>query len=175
MHSVFRIQQIKRIDENNRIWQVELTLTRDNNEYLRQLTEHIHEETFPNAKGWYQLGSLLFNMGQLDKAQQVYQVLLEEASSDSEKAFIYHQLELAKDYQGNYKEAVAFHETALEICQRNFPSNHPDLATSYNSIGLVYDKTGNYSKALYISQHSLPANHPDHQALEKRIQILNKL
>ncbi|CAF1942692.1 unnamed protein product [Rotaria magnacalcarata] len=48
-----------------------------------------------------------------------------------------------------------------------FPSNHPDLTTSYNNIGLVYDKIGEYSKALSsyersfeIKKITLLLNHP---------------
>ncbi|CAF1692108.1 unnamed protein product, partial [Adineta ricciae] len=46
--------------------------------------------------------------------------------------------------------------------------NHPDLASSYNNIGMVYSDMGDYSKALEyyerastIQQQSLPPNHPD--------------
>ena len=54
-----------------------------------------------------------------------------------------------------------------EIKQKTLPANHPDLAISYNNIGLVYDKMGEYSKALsyyekaqQIWQKSLPPTHP---------------
>ena len=39
MHSVFRIGEIKQIDNNNRLWQVDLTLTSDNDPQLHALTE----------------------------------------------------------------------------------------------------------------------------------------
>ena len=45
MHTVFRIGEIKQIDENKSLYQVELTLTSDNDPQLRILTEHIREET----------------------------------------------------------------------------------------------------------------------------------
>ena len=35
------------------------------------------------------------------------------------------------------------------------PPNHPDLATSYNNIGLVYDRMGEYEKALASYERSL--------------------
>jgi len=46
--------------------------------------------------------------------------------------------------QGKYTEAI----TIYEDYQKLLPSNHPDLATSYNNIGSVYDNMGDYSKAL---------------------------
>jgi tetratricopeptide (TPR) repeat protein len=47
------------------------------------------------------------------------------------------------------------------------PSNHPELTTNYNNIGLLYWHMGEYSKALSfyeraveIGQHALLENHP---------------
>jgi predicted TPR repeat methyltransferase len=79
---------------------VDLTLTGDNDPDLCALANRIREETFPDSEGWHRLGQLLFKMGQPDKAQQVYEVLLEQVSSDSGKASIYFQLGSAKDDQG---------------------------------------------------------------------------
>jgi hypothetical protein len=59
---------------------VELTLTSDNNKDLCVLTERIREE-IPGS-GWYRLG-------QLNKAQEVYQALLNQTTDESEKAPLY--------------------------------------------------------------------------------------
>jgi tetratricopeptide (TPR) repeat protein len=166
MHTVFRIGDITPIGGN--LFQVDLTLTSDNDKDLRMLTDHIREETFPNSSGWYRLGEVLRKMGQSGQAEQVYEVLLEQATSEDEKIAIYHQLGRIKDEQGEYKEAIRFYEKSLEIWQQSLPPNHPSLATSYNNIGLVYSNMGEYSKALSsyekslaIRQQSLPPNHPD--------------
>jgi len=66
---VFRIHAIKQMGKNNRLWQVDLTLTSDNDPELRTLTERMREETFPDVEGWYRLGLILLKMGQSDKAQ----------------------------------------------------------------------------------------------------------
>ena len=54
------------------------------------------------------------------------------------------------------------------IREKSLPATHPDLATSYCNIGLVYNRMGEYSKALSyyekalgIREKSLPATHPD--------------
>jgi tetratricopeptide (TPR) repeat protein len=49
---------------------------------------------------------------------------------------------------GEHMEALAAHEKALEIRQHILPLNHLHVATCYNTIGLVYENTGEYSKAL---------------------------
>ncbi|CAF3807400.1 unnamed protein product [Rotaria sp. Silwood1] len=53
------------------------------------------------------------------------------------------------------------------LIAKYLPPNHPDLATSYNNIGAIYNELQDYSKALLyyeksiqIMQKSLPPNHP---------------
>jgi tetratricopeptide (TPR) repeat protein len=155
--------------ENQRLIQVDLALTGENDDKdLRKLTDRIREETYPDSEGWYRLGLVLRKMGQFQKSQQVYEVLLEQATDEGDKGPIYHLIAWAKDGQGEYKEAITLYEKALEIRQQSLPSNHPDLAMSYNNIGNVCKNMGEYSKALSshekaleIKQQSLPPNHPD--------------
>ena len=97
MQTVFRIGTITPMDGNPRLFQVELTLTGDDDKDLRQLTDYIREETFPDAEGWFRLGLVLLKMGQFDKSEEVYQILLEQTTNESEKAPIYHQIGWAKD------------------------------------------------------------------------------
>ena len=100
MHTVFRIGSIKPMGENPRLVQVELSLTSDNDPDLRTLTDRMREET-KDSTGWDQLGRLLLQMGQLAKAQQIYEIMLQQPSSDdSEKADVYHLLGWVKAGQG---------------------------------------------------------------------------
>ena len=168
MHTVFRIHEIKQMGENNRLWQVDLTLTSDNDQQLRELTEHVREETYPNSKGWHRLGSLLLQMGHPGKAQQVYEIALQPTTDGYEEATIYNQLGSTKKDQGEYTEALKFYEKSLEIGQKTLPAHHPNLATSYSNIGSMYGQMSEHSKALLshkkaleIRQKSLPSDHPD--------------
>jgi preprotein translocase subunit SecA/nephrocystin-3 len=167
MHTVFRIGEVTPMGENHRLVRVELTLTSDNDPDLRRLTDRIREETFPDVDGWYRLGQVLLQMGQSEKAQQVYEILLKQATEESAKAPIYNQLGSTKKDQGEYQEAITFYEKSIEIEEKSIPLRHQNLANSYNNIGLVYDSMGDYSKALSsyekalaIKQQSLPPNHP---------------
>ena len=167
MQTVFRIGDMTSIGGNSRLFQVELTLTGDDDKDLRQLTDCIREGTFPDAEGWYQLGCVLYTMGQFAKCEEVYQILLEQPTNESGKASIYGQIGLAKSSQGQYKEAITFYEKVVEIYKKDLPSNNVSLAVAYNNIGMVYDNMGEYSKALSyyeksleIKQQSLPPSHP---------------
>ncbi|CAF1428831.1 unnamed protein product [Adineta steineri] len=168
MHTIFRIGDIKSMDGNNQLYQVNLSLTNDNDQDLCALTDQIREETFPNSRGWYRLGQLLFKMAQFNKAQEVYEVLLLQTTNESDKAPIYNQLGMIKRNQREYPEALTCYKKSLAIYQKTLPSNHLSLANPYNNIGIVFRNMGDYpkalssyEKALAIRQQSLPSNHPD--------------
>ncbi|CAF1486907.1 unnamed protein product [Adineta steineri] len=166
MHAVFRVNAIKQIDNNDQLYQVELQLTSDDDQQLRILTDRIREEA--SGTEWQRLGVLLLKIGQFNKAEELYKVLLEHTLDEDEKAYYYHQLGYVKNDQGDYKKAIWYYEQGLEIKQKTLPSNHPELATPFNNIGSVYDNMGEYSKALSfyekalgIYQETLPSDHPD--------------
>ncbi|CAF0781237.1 unnamed protein product [Adineta steineri] len=167
MHTVFRIGDTKPMDGNTHLYQVNLTLTNDNDQDLRILSDQIRQETFPDEEGWYRLGQLLIKMGQFTKAQEIYYDLLNQTTDESDKAPLYYQLGWIKYNQGEYQEALSSHEKALTIRQELLRSNHPDLGDSYDRIGMVYDSMGDYPKALSyyekavaIQEQSLLSNHP---------------
>jgi tetratricopeptide (TPR) repeat protein len=168
MHSVFRIGQVKQIEKNNnRLWQVDLTLTGDHDPQLQELTKSMREDT-EGSTGWFRLGLLMIKVAQFDKAQQVFEMILDRTTDEKEKGEIYNCLGWIKNEQGKHTEAITYCEKSLKIRQKILPANHTLLATSYNNIGLVYRNMGEYSKALSyyekaleIDQKTLPANHPD--------------
>jgi hypothetical protein len=92
MHTVFRIDDIIPMDDDHRLFQVNLTLTDDNDKDLRIPTDNIREDSEPDVYGWYRLGSVLLRLGEADKAQQVYEVMLEQATTEGQKAGICHQI-----------------------------------------------------------------------------------
>ncbi|CAF1130426.1 unnamed protein product [Adineta steineri] len=165
MHAVFRINEIKEMGDNHKLYEVKLKVTADDDEQLRQLTGCISKEVGGDT-GWERLGNLLLKTGHFDKAEELYEVLLEQPSSQSDKAHYYHQLGYTKNYQGDYEQAIEYHRKALEIRRKTLPINHPSLSTSYSNIGFVYSNMGEYSKALSfyktafeIEEKALPANH----------------
>jgi tetratricopeptide (TPR) repeat protein len=168
MHSVFRIGQVKQIEKNNnRLWQVDLTLTGDHDPQLQELTKSMQEDT-EGPTGWFRLGRLMMKVAQYDKAEQVFEMILDRTTDEKERGEIYYYLGWIKKDQGKYTEAITYYEKSLKIRQKTLPANHSDLATSDHNIGSVYHKMGEYSKALSyyekaleIRQKSLPANHPD--------------
>ena len=176
MHTVFRIGEITPMDGNDRLFQVQLTLTSDNDKDLRVLTDHIRERTNPESTGWYRLGQVLLDMGQSEKAQQVYEILLGQTTDEFARGRIYERLGVAHYHKGDYQEAIGFYEKSLEMFNKIRPPPSSSLASTYTNIGLVYDAMGDYpkalsshEKALAIDQQSLPPNHPDLAASNNNI------
>ena len=91
MHTVFRIGEVKQIQNNDQLYQVILTLTNSRNKQLSTLTDLLRDET-RGSTGWHRLGMLLIKLGKYDKAEQVYKTLFDLASDPSEKGLLYHQL-----------------------------------------------------------------------------------
>ena len=157
-HTIFRIDRIERIDDEHtdRLWQVNLTLTGNNDHALNELTEHIRQE-LNWTTGWSRLGDTLIKLGESVKAEQLYKILLENSSTSSDKnqaGYYYYQLGLVYINIGEYPKALSLCEQSLEIMKIALPPNHPDLATSYNNIGEVYMNVGEYSKALLSYEKS---------------------
>ncbi|CAF1028499.1 unnamed protein product [Rotaria sordida] len=168
-HTIFRIDQIKQMqdDHTNTLWEVKLTLVGNDNHELNVLTAHLRQE-INWTTGWSRLGGILIQLGEPAKAEQLYQILLEKASSDEDRAEYSHQLGQVYDDMGEYSKALSSYERSLEIWKIALPPNHPDFAQSYNNIGSVYNNMGEYSKALSSYEQSLeirkialPPDHPD--------------
>ncbi|CAF0794183.1 unnamed protein product [Adineta steineri] len=167
MHTVFRVNEIKQMENKTQVYEVELQLTSDDDQQLRVLTDRIREEA-GGGTGWQRLGNLLIRIGQSIKAEELFNVLLEQTSDESERAHYYRQLGNLKIDQGDYEKAIWYNEKTLEVQQKTRLPNHLSLATSYNNIAGVYDQMGEYSKALSyyekaleIEQKILPSNHPE--------------
>ncbi|CAF3302629.1 unnamed protein product [Rotaria socialis] len=167
MHTIFRIDKVQKIKENSEIYQVDLTLTSDDDKQLRELTEFIRKEA-EGSTGWPRLGNLLLAIGHFHKAEELYTTLLQKLSDDCTRANIYNNLGLVKDKLGESKQAVAYFEKSLEIYRKTLTEDHLSLATSYTNLGGAYYHMGDYPKALEfydksfkIKEKTLPPSHLD--------------
>ncbi|CAF2212765.1 unnamed protein product [Rotaria magnacalcarata] len=147
MPTVFRINDIKPSDFNNRIWYVHLSSTSDNDKQLHQLTERMREE-IKGPSALHRLGALMIKLSKFVKAEEVYKILLNRSSDELEKGYMYYQLGHIKDNQQKYDEAHDFYRKALTILLKHLSADHPNIASCYNNIGLVYDNMNEFSKAL---------------------------
>ena len=165
MHTVFRIAEVTKRDGEDHLYEVQLVLTADDDEELRVLTECFNDEL--QEDGWNRIGSLLVQVGQLDKAEQLFRTLLAERPSQVDEVRYYGQLGAIKNAQGEYKKAIDFHEKALDMMKIIFPAGHPSIDTCCHNIGIGHYQLGDYAEALSCyekvldnSGKYLPDNHP---------------
>jgi len=153
MHTVFRIGEMKQIE--NQLWQVDLKLTSDNDRQLTQLTKYMREK-IRGGTGLHRMGALMYKMGEFNKAEEIYTLLLETRSDDlKELAFLHHQLGCINDQKGDLSNALIHYKKSLDINLTNISSDDPLLSPTYSSIGIVLKKQGDLQGALEQFQHAL--------------------
>ena len=132
IHTVFQISDIQKLDNDKPLYQVDLKLTSDDDSHLRNLTDHIRNEV-QESTGWFQIGQLMLKVGHLEQAEELYNELLNNFPSDSDRAHIYQQLSTMKDRHGLYKEEIVSNERSLEIESLNLSKINPPLTTNYKT------------------------------------------
>ncbi|CAF3420436.1 unnamed protein product [Rotaria socialis] len=167
MHTVFRIGNIKPLDDEQRLFEVDLLLTADNDKDFRALTTRLRQEIAPVKEGWDRLGFLLLKMGQHDRAEKVYEVLLAQTTNDIEKSNLNVGLGNVKHSQGKYNEAIRCFKNALKTYNNAFDLKYTTLSAIHNNMGCVYRKMHEYSHALAsyhetlaLQRQSLVSNDP---------------
>ncbi|CAF3099642.1 unnamed protein product [Rotaria sp. Silwood2] len=82
MHTIFRIGSMREIE--NKLWQIDLTLTNNNDQQLKNVTEFIRNE-INDGNRWMLMAGMMINMGKFDKALEIYNTLLETILNGTEK------------------------------------------------------------------------------------------
>ena len=82
MHTIFRIGTVKTIDEKSRLYQVELTLTNNDDLGFCVLTDYIRKQT-EGCTGLNQLGQLLLEAGQTKIVEEVIEREIFLSSADN--------------------------------------------------------------------------------------------
>ena len=147
MHAVFRIGHVQTIGTHDRLFEVHLTATSDDDEELRKLTHQINYEIIGFTKE-ERLGQLLIKIGQLDKAEELFVKMLDSTEYVGAAARLYDQLGCIQFQRGDYEQALSFYEKAHEIRRRTLKANHQHMAQSFDHIARVYDAMGKHSVAL---------------------------
>ncbi|CAM4748446.1 unnamed protein product [Rotaria magnacalcarata] len=81
------------------------------------------------------MGALMHRMGEFNKAEEIYTILLEATSDDhKELAFLYHQLGYINDQKGDLTTALIHYKKSLEINLAEMSPDDPSLSPTYSSI-----------------------------------------
>lgn len=165
MHTIFRIEDIRPLDGNHRMFQVDLTLTSDDDKDLRKLTDCIKEET-KGPTALYRLGSLLLKLGESEEAERVCNIMVNQKADSNEIIRLRDLIRTpTKQNEDLNKENC---DTYLLNSKGSLSLSDSELIASCKRRGEAYYKIRDITKALSsyttvleIQQKLLPSNHPD--------------
>jgi tetratricopeptide (TPR) repeat protein len=155
MHTVFRIHEIKFIAD--RLFEVDLILTGDNDNQLQVLTTYIRRE-IEGDTGFQRLGALMLELGEYDKAVIIYKRLLDSAdfSVDRKKiSSIYNQLGAIYSRKGELDKALSHYKKSLEIKLTYLSPTDSSLSAIYSNIGSVLRNEKQLNEALLHMERAL--------------------
>ncbi|CAF1307006.1 unnamed protein product, partial [Didymodactylos carnosus] len=123
MGAVFRIVTISLTDG---VYKVKMKLTGDEDKQLKTLTEYIKKYSIGDGKyGLISLGKLMYQMGDYDKAEDFFRLLLEDKSlvnNDVRRlSVIYNDLGAIYQEKGDYENSSVYHRKCLEIKEHHKP------------------------------------------------------
>jgi tetratricopeptide (TPR) repeat protein len=115
----------------------------------------------------HRLGQLTIEMGEFEKAEEVYKILFEKtATNDWEQlAHVHHQIgyifKQKNDLIGSvlylmkdYTTALSYYQKALKINQKSLLPSHPALARSHYNMATTLKDLGQFDKAI---EHEIQA------------------
>ncbi|CAF3168391.1 unnamed protein product, partial [Rotaria sp. Silwood2] len=158
MPSVFRIGEI--IEIQDRLWEVNLKFTSDDDSELTSLTNYMRNE-MKEASGWYCIAELMIRMGKYKKALEIYSTLFSANVHDT--GFEDQCLNLALDFNmvttehllGKYSSALKQLQSLLEKLSDIFPPDHLLFSKIYNTFGVIQRAIGDYKTSLSYLEMSL--------------------
>lgn len=149
MHTIFRIKGI--IEMSNGIYRIILTLTNDTDKELRAVTEFLCDNIRLRQKGLHQLCALMDLMGNVDRAIEIGQIVLNEMPKNDfkELANINNELGRLCTSAKRYNEALQCYENMEKIIVSLYPNcleNVLARASIYANMAHVNHLQGNDEK-----------------------------
>jgi hypothetical protein len=125
-------REVKRLEEAGEFQKAELKMSRVYKEYLSLGgTERKRQVEYLKT-----LSNLCLNMQKNDLGLYYSQELM-AVGDEMDRALAINNIGKAYSSKGEYDKAVGYHEKALAIFLKALGTDHPDVATSYNNIGLA--------------------------------------
>ena len=99
------------------------------------------------------VGSLLYKLGELEIAMEMYRVELEMVekkfgSDHPDMADPLNNIANVLKDQGKYEEALEYHKKALVVKEKEYGRDSVEVAMTLHNMGIVYGDQGEYDKAI---------------------------
>jgi tetratricopeptide (TPR) repeat protein len=149
MHSIFKIGEVNQIDD--RLWEVELLSTTDNDQEMNALTECFRKEMTPlKTIPWLQLGTLLIRMRQLIEAEEIFKIFFDafQVHDIYQNSYVYaivlYYMGVIKHQQGDFTHALSLLQQTTQLNLQN----DSFYSAIHEYIGRLHASMGNYPAAL---------------------------
>ncbi|CAF2051606.1 unnamed protein product [Rotaria magnacalcarata] len=157
MHTIFRIKNVHEIDE--RLWQIDLDFTNDQDEQLNILLEQLRSEIYvPGVFNVDKVGQLCLKMGDYDGALEVYNTLLPMFPDNFVfLCYIHNHLGLTYQHLNQLDQALIHYEKSIEIRRSLEDEDNKDQYSlvTYANLSTLYAKKGDLVRARLNCEHAL--------------------
>ncbi|CAF1162787.1 unnamed protein product, partial [Didymodactylos carnosus] len=145
--SVFRIMSVKKLPMN-KYWTINLLLTEEENQQLKQLMEYFRVDNLinENRSPLFPLGEFLMRIAEYDQAEYYFTILLQQSPllDHIEKGMIFNSIGKIHFKRGKYSSALQWYTRSHTILK----NIDPLLAElNYIDMGSLYEKQHDYSNA----------------------------
>ena len=152
--TVFRIDAVENLTDD--IWLVQLFLCDNETNSVRDELINSLKSDIDDEADILTLAKFLFDMNNLDKAEQFYNSILCELPADhSDVIVVKNDLGGILRERGEYIQALRTHKEALKLCRSTMPHDFVVLSATYNDIGFVYSDMNYYLQALKCYRKAL--------------------
>lgn len=159
--TVFRIGGVQAL--NDGVWSIELELTNDVQDRFNEFMRYMRTE-IPGRPTLFTMGNFLSEMGDLKKAEQYYELLLNDFEHTNNLGAVSIAIAMVHYHKADYSNAIRYCEIGLKELN-SLRDIHPDLATGYNLRGMIHFQMGELDdamhylrRALKIHQETLPSD-----------------
>jgi hypothetical protein len=168
--TIFQIESVER-DEENKLWIIKMNATDEGTMEIKQRV-NLMKKKFQSGNKNLLFGRLLLDMHQYTKAESYFQLMLQKETVSC-KQYVY--LASIHDYIGdlkmrttNYQKALTSFQLAYELKCKQLPSDHPNMAVTFNNLGNYYKAIEDLTNASEYYYKALKyKNHPINTAITK--------
>jgi tetratricopeptide (TPR) repeat protein len=148
MGTIFKISDVYQMTSTSDVWIVELNMsTNEDERKIKELRNYLENEI--NEENPIQsLGSVLVSMGQYDKAEKYFHMILEDGHLNflENELNFYNSMGLLEYKRGNYLLGLDyFHKAYLYV---TLTKNKKNLAITYLNLGTVYFALDEFDDAI---------------------------
>lgn len=149
--TVFRIIDV--IEVNDGMWSVEVELSTEIQEQWYDVMLYLRAE-MSDRPTLVTLGHFLSEMGDLNKSEQYYKLLMGELENEDDRGSILTAIGAVHYWKKDFSQALHYCGRGLEQL-RSLSYIHPDLGTAYNTMGTIYLELDQLDNAMHYLNYAL--------------------